>query len=319
MIPDMHWTRFPVLNLTPGFEPFGPSTVGSVEYIDYPSGVEPHVRITEHVRQEGSETRMLFTAQPTNPTELMRVLLAPSALGEGAHVELFMPYMPHARQDRKAVATDADSQKVMEALLRAAGYYHVHVFDLHNPDSLGIHPYNRTFVRNYLPTHFIEGVVRIQELMHAEGMKALLVVPDKGMRKRLLHMVAFDANREDPTAFAELMIEHEQLVCVKERDPETGKLVICIPTDVVVKDRVCVIVDDICDGGGTFIPVITELKARGAKRVVLAVSHGLFTKGYADLKEAGLDEVLCTNSWPVSPMAPLKREVSNSWYHLLGL
>lgn len=314
------WHELPVLNLTPGFEPFGPSTAGEVTYIDYPSGVEPHVRIKAKDWPDGHSCKVLFTARPTNPTELMRVLLAPSALGEGSHVELFMPYMPHARQDRRAVASDAESLKTMEALLRTAGYYHVYVFDLHNPDSLNCRWNSpRSFVRNHPPTHFITGVVQAQESLYGDGMKALLVVPDKGMRKRLLHMVAFEADREDPTAFAELMIEHEQLVCVKERDPKTGKLKISIPTDVMVRDRLCVIVDDICDGGGTFIPVITELKARGAKRVVLAVSHGLFTKGYASLTEAGLDQVHCTNSWPMSLMSPLERVVEHSWQDLLGL
>lgn len=79
---DLSWTKLPVLNLTPGFEPFGPSTAGAVEYIDYPSGVEPHVRITQNVQPEGGSKRVLFTARPTTSADLLRILLAPSAWGE---------------------------------------------------------------------------------------------------------------------------------------------------------------------------------------------------------------------------------------------
>lgn len=321
MKPDLSWTKLPVLNLTPGFEPFGPSTAGTVEYIDYPSGVEPHVRIKEHVHEEGKPSHVLFTARPTSPLEILRLLLAPSALQLGREVHLFMPYMPHARQDRRAVPSDALSLTVMVALLQRAGYRNVHVFDLHNPAALPCEPWNfGSSVNNYAPTHFLTNVIRLEESSNKGERQVLLVVPDKGMMRRLLHMVAYEAADAEPTLFADLMIRHEQLVCRKDRDPESGRLSILVPHDVDVKGRNCVIVDDICDGGGTFIPIIATLKARGANRVVLAVSHGLFTKGTAALKKARLDKVYTTDSWPGADASanPKVCQVISNWQTLLG-
>lgn len=318
---DLSWTKLPVLNLTPGFEPFGPSTVGEVKYIDYPSGVEPHVRIAPRVHQEGTERHYLFTARPTNPTELMRVLLAPSAMPPfETRMELFMPYMPHARQDRRAVPEDAASLQVVRELLRVAGYHRLHVFDLHNPDSLQCTPWDtHRFVQNYDPTHFIEEVVRMERSTHCKGTNPILVVPDHGMSKRLLHMVAYEAQEPDPTPFAQLMITHEQLVCAKTRDSHFGALSIAVPHNVPVKDRVCIIIDDICDGGGTFLPLVTTLKERGAKRVVLVVSHGLFTKGYSAFRKAKLDQVYTTNSWNVpTTNGKLRVTQRTDWHQLLG-
>ena len=47
----------------------------------------------------------------------------------------------------------------------------------------------------------------------------------------------------------------------------------------------CIVVDDICDGGGTFIGLAKLLKGRGAIKCTLAVTHGLFTKGFDKLAD----------------------------------
>ena len=47
----------------------------------------------------------------------------------------------------------------------------------------------------------------------------------------------------------------------------------------------CLIVDDICDGGGTFIGLANELKNKNAGKLYLAVSHGIFSRGFDDLEK----------------------------------
>ncbi len=64
-----------------------------------------------------------------------------------------------------------------------------------------------------------------------------------------------------------------------------------------MKGKYCVIVDDICDGGRTFIELAKTLKEGGAQRVVLYVTHGIFSKGIYPL-EKYIDEVYTTNSFP---------------------
>lgn len=80
----------------------------------------------------------------------------------------------------------------------------------------------------------------------------------------------------------------------KNRDVRDGKI---LSTDFIgnVVDKHCVIVDDIIDGGYTFIELAKILKNKGAKTVYLVVSHGIFSKGIDELK-IHIDGVYTTNS-----------------------
>ena len=63
-----------------------------------------------------------------------------------------------------------------------------------------------------------------------------------------------------------------------------------------VKNRNCLIVDDLADGGRTFKLLATELKLQGARKVYLYVTHGQFHFGFEELKES-IDHIYCTNSY----------------------
>lgn len=84
----------------------------------------------------------------------------------------------------------------------------------------------------------------------------------------------------------------------KERDPKTGKLsgfhISQLPFIKPIKGATAVIVDDLCDGGGTFSGVSKLLKKRGVEKVVLLVAHGVFSKG---LPIDGIDHVYTSNSY----------------------
>lgn len=63
-----------------------------------------------------------------------------------------------------------------------------------------------------------------------------------------------------------------------------------------VKDKDCLIVDDLADGGRTFKFLAKALKDQGASKVFLYVTHGQFNYGFEELKEY-IDHVYCTNSY----------------------
>jgi ribose-phosphate pyrophosphokinase len=86
--------------------------------------------------------------------------------------------------------------------------------------------------------------------------------------------------------------------CSKKRDPLTGHL-----SGFEIKNynpnpnadgQDLLIVDDICDGGGTFVGLAKELRKAGAKKVYLYVTHGIFSKG---LPLEGIDRVFTTDSY----------------------
>ncbi|RYF96966.1 MAG: ribose-phosphate pyrophosphokinase [Chitinophagaceae bacterium] len=108
-----------------------------------------------------------------------------------------------------------------------------------------------------------------------------LVSPDGGALKKIHKLAAF--------------LEIDNVVeCMKERDVKTGALTSFKTTTESLSGQTCFIIDDICDGGGTFAGTAKMLKEKGAAKVVLIVSHGIFSKGTAIEK---VDEIYCTDSF----------------------
>lgn len=87
----------------------------------------------------------------------------------------------------------------------------------------------------------------------------------------------------------------EIIQCYKERELSTGKI---ISTKFIgdVKDKNCIIVDDLCDNGGSFIGIAKYLKEQGAKSIYLAITHSILSKGFGELQQY-FDAIYTTNSY----------------------
>lgn len=83
----------------------------------------------------------------------------------------------------------------------------------------------------------------------------------------------------------------------KSRDTNTGNITgTYIVNPEVLKDKHAIIVDDICDGGYTFIKLAEEIrKVNPTKKIILYVTHGIFSKGLEPLIEGGIDLLICPN------------------------
>ncbi len=81
---------------------------------------------------------------------------------------------------------------------------------------------------------------------------------------------------------------------MKMRDVKTGNLSDFKTMESDFEGKICFIVDDIYDGGGTFVGLSALLKRHNAGKIVLIVSHGIFSKGF-DL--AHIDAIYTTNSF----------------------
>lgn len=160
-----------------------------------------------------------------------------------------VPYFPFARHDRRNHAWDGCE---LEVALRLIAPLDLSVIDPHSDVTARLRHYPQAQVVGLLDRH-----------LQIFGPDTLVVIPDLGATKKAKTWLA---GRDFAQAF-------------KTRDPHTGKLSgFSVATD-SLKGRPCTIVDDICDGGGTFIGLAEQLKALGAGPLTLAVSHGLFTKG----------------------------------------
>ncbi len=87
------------------------------------------------------------------------------------------------------------------------------------------------------------------------------------------------------------MYELPWISATKNRDSYTGRITNIKLNHTKVKDQKILIVDDICDGGGTFCMLADQLYKKGAKEVNLFTTHGIFSKGLKPLYEAQINRI----------------------------
>lgn len=189
----------------------------------------------------------------------------------GVRVELYMPYLPYARQD-KLVNNDATfNLAAFSLLLGAMDFDKISALDVHNP--------NRCM--QLMPNFHNRKVDKIHEAICEKIQPDVIVYPDHGAHARYPHLFI-----------------HASIIFNKERNQETGEIISInanCPRDVYYKTAL--IVDDICDGGRTFIEAAKVLRTEYPNiKIHLFVTHGIFSKGKDHLLKNGIDFVHTTNS-----------------------
>lgn len=199
-----------------------------------------------------------------NSEDLMRLILAVDALRRMgvSHIAAFIPYLPYARQDRVMVPGEPLSIKVFASIINGLKLDTVTCYDPHSDVSMALLD-NSHFQNNFDEVgKFID--------IHCGNENILVVAPDAGAYKKIHKMCAH------------IGYEGEIIVANKVRDLNTGTI---ISTQIhgKVKGRNCFVADDLVDGGRTFIELAIALKEKGAEKLYLFASHGIFSKGYDEL------------------------------------
>ena len=224
----------------------------------YPAG-ERHVHLRPDIEPGSIRT---IEATVHNFDDLGLLVTADRILRRLGHtVEWFAPYFPFARHDRRVDPLDGLELELALELVRDV---RIVIADPHSELTAQLR-------------HFPQAeVVRLFEKMGLFHEDPIVVVPDAGAAKKA-HSWA--AGRTIVQA-------------LKTRDVHTGRL---SGFQVLTDDlggRPCIIVDDICDGGGTFLGLAEELRNANAGPLTLAVTHGLFTKGTSRLLDE-FDTIAC--------------------------
>ena len=216
----------------------------------YPAG-ERHVRAKKLDALRAIDT---IEAKVRNFNDLCEVVVADRLLRRnGIRVEWFLPYFPFARHDRR---TDIADGLEVELALELVSELDVVVADPHS---------EVTAVLAHIPQ---ESTVDVMRTKGAFDRDPIVVVPDAGAAKKAGEWVG----------------AADSVQALKRRDPRTGRLSHFEVVAEGLDGRPCVIVDDICDGGGTFLGLAERLRSmHDAGPLTLIVTHGLFTKGLADL------------------------------------
>lgn len=258
------------LRLDPDFDVR--SGLGPIAYDSsvFPGG-EPHIRILEKL--DGSD-EVLITHRINSFNDLGLLLIAVDALRRMRveAIRAIIPYFPAARQDRVMTPGESLTSKVYADLINDLGLDDVVIFDPHSevvPALLD----RCTVVQNH---GFIAEVVK------QLPQRPLLVSPDGGALKKI-------------HGLSKALGGMPVLECGKSRDVRTGALSGFTVPEADLNGQPCLIVDDICDGGGTFLGLADALRSRNAGPLFLAVSHGIFSKGTSALLEK-FDRLFTTDS-----------------------
>lgn len=197
-------------------------------------------------------------------------------------VSAYIPYFLGARSDRKFGIGETNYVKnVISPIINAQGFKEVKVFDPHS-DVVEACLNNFTKVSN---VDFVRKSLTSMYYMHSNR-NVILVSPDAGALKKIYDV-------------AEATRHNEVITATKHRDVSSGKITHTeVPDLSNYSDTYSfIIIDDICDGGRTFIELSKVIKKQKPNaKVYLVISHGIFSQGFEILSQH-VDHIFTTNSF----------------------
>ena len=228
------------------------------------------------------ESSMFFIqAFIKNSADIMELFLTVDALRRLTNnkpIQLVLPYVPYARQDRVCNAGESLSIKVFCDLINSLNFTQVTIVDPHSEVTPAL--LNNVKVIDQLQ---IINNWRDFGLLGLDS-STILVSPDAGANKKVAKIAKYFGH----PAF---------IRADKKRDLQTGEILETVVYADDLSGQTCVIVDDICDAGRTFLELANVLKSKNAKSIQLYVSHGIFSKGVQVLLDGGIDKIWTTNSY----------------------
>lgn len=245
---------------------------------DFANG-EIFVRFRESVR--GGDAFVLQSHTTPINKWIMEQLIMVDALKRASakRITVIVPFYGYARQDKKHRGREPISARLMADLFKTAGANRLMTVDLHTSQIQGFFdgPVDHLFALPLLAGHVARRVDRS---------KITVVSPDAG-RVRV-------AERWTDVLGAPLAIIH------KRRDPDIPNQVRVLEVVGDVKDRICVVVDDMIDTGGTIVKAAETLFENGASDVIVAATHGILSEPARErLQNSRISEVIVTDTLPI--------------------
>lgn len=260
--------------------------ISDIKYVEstFPDG-QPHIKVD--VPSDCTGVDIVCTL--ATPLDFFRLMLARDAVLQTAPCRISAAYVMGARMDRSIGHGQPSTFDVVSdviGLTRGKGGDFA-ALDIHSDICMETTMFRGgSSITNMHPRTLYE----FASAAMPDGF--VIVAPDKGSIDRAMH-----ASISAKKAIA-LMVK-----CEKTRDPNTGALSGFHIVSGDVAGKHCLIVDDICDGGGTFTGIAKVLREAGALSVRLCVTHGILSKG---LPLEGVDEIFTTDSFESTPLNLIK-------------
>lgn len=241
-------------------------------------GSNAPVSLEHNITSVGILTVHAHMDSPQDPLDLLLLIDAFNRMGRGTghKVEktLYLPYIPYARQDRVMVNGEPLSSALFGKLINLCGFDEVIVCDPHSD----VAPSHINNVRIYQ-----QHELALKILGEGFFKDAVIVAPDAGAVKKV-------------TKLAQI-VGHETVgVGAKQRNLVTNEITNTTYSGPIVEGKRVIMIDDICDGGRTFIELGKVLRQGGAKEIVLYTTHGIYSYG-ADVFAGVIDEVYSAYPW----------------------
>ncbi|MBC7534903.1 MAG: ribose-phosphate pyrophosphokinase [Ferruginibacter sp.] len=232
---------------------------------------------------ESIRGRFVFLIQSTfAPTDnLMELLLMIDAAKRASAYKVIavIPYYGYARQDRKDRPRVAIGSKLVANMLTAAGADRVVTMDLHAPQIQGYFD---------IPVDHLESsAIFIPYIENLNLPNLTFAAPDVGSANRIREIATF--------------FECEMVICDKHRKRANEIASMVVIGD--VKDRDIILIDDICDTGGTLTKSAGLMIEKGARSVRALCTHPVLSgKAYENIQNSVLDELVVCDTIPVKPI-----------------
>ena len=251
---------------------------GKIDVFHFADG-ETLIDIGESVR--GKKVFVIqSTCKPVNDN-LMELLICIDALRRSAASEIncIVPYYGYARQDRKAKPRQPITARLCATLFEAAGATRLEMFDLHAAQIQGFFsiPVDDFTAVPMMAQYFLRKDIDPSEFV--------VVSPDHGGVKRARNL-------------SEIIGTPIAIIDKRRARPNE-----CEAANVVgdVNGKNVIIIDDICDTGGSLAAACELLKEKGAKDIYVSVTHGVFSGSAIDkIENSSIKELVVTNTIPLS-------------------
>ncbi len=257
--------------------------LGKVKLEKFANG-EIYARYLESVRGADVFIIQSIAGEHVNDALMELLIMADAAKRASARtITAVITHYGYSRQDRKAAAREPITAKLVANLIATSGITRVMTIDLHQGQIQGFFD---------MPVDHLTALPILADYFRAKNFpaeKLCVVSPDVGRAKA--------AKKLSDMLHADLAIMH------KGRPGHNKAEITALIGD--VKDKICIINDDMIDTGGTIVAAASTLKASGAEAVYICCTHPVFSgPAYERLENAPVEEVIVCDTIPV----PLERQ-----------
>ncbi len=257
--------------------------LGSVKLEKFANG-EIYARYLESVRGADVFLIQSIAGEHVNDALMELLIMADAAKRASARtITAVITHYGYSRQDRKAAAREPITAKLVANLIEVSGINRVMTIDLHQGQIQGFFD---------MPVDHLTALPILADYFKAKNFpkdKVCVVSPDVGRAKA--------AKKLSDMMEADLAIMH------KGRPGHNKAEITALIGD--VKDKICIVNDDIIDTGGTIVAASATLKAQGAAEVYICCTHPVFSgPAYERLENAPVEEVVVCDTIPV----PLEKQ-----------